>query len=158
MTTELERRLDAYVAGGALMQLATLRPDGSPSLSILRYHVTFAPDRLYFVSREDLPHSRDLRSDSRVAGSVVGGVPGSIPTGVAGGGARDVAGDVAGNAGEPVRPTGAVAFTGSARELPPGAQAPLRPSPGERVYRLDVTEWVLFDGPDQPGRVIPARP
>ncbi|ETK35902.1 pyridoxamine 5'-phosphate oxidase family protein [Microbispora sp. ATCC PTA-5024] len=133
MTSELERRLDRILVRGTLMHLATLRPDGSPSMCTLGYQATFSPDRLYFVSGPDLPHARDLRSDSRVAGCVVAD-------------------------GFEV-----VAFTAAARELPPGSPAPrpVRLSPGERLYRLDVTEWVLLErgpGADVVRRVVPARP
>ncbi|WP_228646546.1 pyridoxamine 5'-phosphate oxidase family protein [Microtetraspora sp. AC03309] len=139
MISELERRLSGAPVRGALMHLATLRTDGSPALCNVRYHATFSPDRLYFIAHHDRPHAHDLRSDIRVAGCIV-----------------SLGGD--GHA-----PAEGVTFTGTARELPENTEIPDHPvrlSPGERLYRLDVTEWTLYDGdrPDQAPRVIPARP
>ncbi|MFF4773589.1 pyridoxamine 5'-phosphate oxidase family protein [Microtetraspora fusca] len=139
MISELERRLAGAPARGTLMHLATLRADGSPALCNVRYHATFAPDRLYFVVHRDRRYARDLRSDIRVAGSIV----------------------TVGRDGD-ARAEG-VTFTGTARELPEDAQIPDHPvrlSPGERVYRLDVAEWSLLDADrlDHEPRAITARP
>ncbi len=121
------------------MHLATLRADGSPALCNVRCHATFAPDRLYFVAHRDRRYARDLRTDIRVAGSIL---------------TPDRAGSSAAES---------LTFTGTARELPEDAQIPGHPvrlSPGERVYRLDVSEWTLFDPDrlDHEPRVIPASP
>jgi Pyridoxamine 5'-phosphate oxidase len=146
------------VSAGKLMQVATLGADGSPALCHIWYRPTFAPDRLYFVSRLDRQHSVNIRADGRVAGGIVATVPGGL--------------------GDKVR---GVTFQGTAVEIPargfedlvkafldrwPNASAIIsvdRLERGEtqaRLYEITVTNWVLFDErdfPDQPRRSLPAH-
>jgi hypothetical protein len=147
--------LELYVADGKVMQLATLRADGSPAVSNVWYDAHFGPDLLRFISRNDRHHSVDIRADERVAGGIVA-----------------IRLDALGQA---VR---GVTFTGTARELPtvgvdaeigafagrwPAAATAIAPdtlAAGEtptRLYEVAVTEWVLFDEvnfPDQPRQVV----
>jgi hypothetical protein len=149
--------LEQYVKSGKLMQLATLREDGSPAVCNVWYDAHFAPDRLRFISRHDRNHSANIRRDARVAGSIV-----AIHLEALG-----------------QRVTG-VTFTGIARELGttgvepevgdfvkrwPAATDTIEPgklSRGEtptRIYEVAVKEWVLFDEvnfPAEPRQVIEA--
>jgi uncharacterized protein YhbP (UPF0306 family) len=80
---------------GKLMQLATLRADGSPMVCNVWYDAHFAPDTLRFISRHDRIHSINIKNDERVAGGIV-----ATPLEALGQVARGVT------------------FTGTARELP----------------------------------------
>jgi Pyridoxamine 5'-phosphate oxidase len=149
--------LEQYVKSGKLMQLATLREDGSPVVCNVWYDAQFAPDLLRFISRHDRNHSANIRKDARVAGSIIAIHLEAL--------------------GQPV--TG-VTFTGIARELgtvgvepeivafvkrwPAATDAidPGRLARGEtptRIYEVAVEKWVLFDEvnfPGQPRQVIQA--
>ena len=63
--------LKEYVESGKLMQLATLRSDGSPELCNVWYDPHFGPDLLRFISRHDRNHSVNICTDGRVAGSII---------------------------------------------------------------------------------------
>jgi len=150
--------LRAYVEAGKLTQVATLGPDGSPSLCNVWYDAHFMPDVLRFISRHDRHHCQNIRRDPRVGGSII---------------AIDLDG-----LGQVAR---GVTYTGQARELPrsgiahqlgaflarwPAAAGAIdadRLSRGEtptRLYEIAVSEWVLFDEgnfPDQPRQVIEAQ-
>lgn len=147
--------LKVYVGCGKLMQLATLRADGSPAMCNVWYDAHFAPDLLRFISRHDRNHSVNIRNDERVAGSII-----AIPPDGLGQLARGVT------------------FSGTARELPtvgiddaidayvarwpasaeaiePGSLA--RHRTPTRMYEVSVDEWVLFDEdnfPVQPRQVV----
>ncbi|WP_155348217.1 pyridoxamine 5'-phosphate oxidase family protein [Acrocarpospora pleiomorpha] len=122
------RLLIEHVSTSRVMQLATLAPDGSPTLCTLTYHATFAPDRLHFVAHVDRMHARNLRHDPRAAGTIL------TPHGQG------------------------TTFTGTATET--DSPDPVHLAPGERVFHIAITEWLLFDEhthPGQPRRVIPVR-
>ncbi len=146
--------LEEYVSGGKLMQLSTIDESGGPRVCSVWYIVEFRPDRLWFLSRQDREHSRNIRRNPLVAGAII---------------------DI------PVRELGQVArgvsFSGHARELPgtgvddrarafaarwPRA-APVvaaMPEGASRLYEIAVDEWVLFDEENyrgDPRRVIPGR-
>lgn len=149
--------LEQYVAGGKLMQVATLCPDGSPSVCNVWYACQFTPDLLRFISRPDRNHSVNIRRDGRVAGSII---------------AIELDG-----LGQTVQ---GVTYRGLARELPTtgidqevgrflarwpaatGAIAPdvlARKATASRLYEIAVHEWILFDEvnfPDLPRQVIEA--
>ncbi|MGW4465567.1 pyridoxamine 5'-phosphate oxidase family protein [Micromonospora sp. NPDC004704] len=159
--------LEEYVRAGQLMQLATVRADGSPMVGNLWYDPHFAPDLLRFVARHDRwhgadghragGHGPDGQGDGRVGGSIV-----AVPPDVRNGTVRGVA------------------FTGVVRTLPPvGVEAAARSfldrwpgaevaiDPGRlsrhetpsRLYEIAVTEWVLFDErrfPDESRHVLAA--
>lgn len=149
MTATVRTLLEQYVRTGTLMQLATLRPGGSPVVCNVWYDAHFAPDVLRFVSRHGRHHSVNIRDDPRVAGSIV---------------AIDLEG-----LGQKAR---GVTFTGAARELDPSragaeiaaftrrwpaASAALEPGTPHRLYEVTVDEWVLFDEvnfPEQPRQVV----
>jgi len=135
--------LEEYVSAGKALQLATLDETGAPAVCNLWFASAFAADRLWFISRPDRAHCANLRADGRVAGAIV---------------AIELS-----DLSQPVR---GVQFTGTARELdvtgieddiaayvgrhPTAAKAidPARLASGEahhRVYRIDVTGWVLYD-------------
>ncbi|SRR6266487_308063 len=135
-------RLETYVKAGMLMQVASVSDTGDPAVCHVWYHALFRPDRLYFISRRDRDHSRNIRNDKRVAGGIV-----AIPlTGL----------------GQTVR---GVTFKGHARELGPEARTELesflerwphardiitservaRRDTHSRLYEIRVAQWVLFD-------------
>ncbi|GLZ81042.1 hypothetical protein Afil01_58490 [Actinorhabdospora filicis] len=141
--------LEEYVSSAKAVQLATLSPDGAPAMCNLWCATAFAPDRLWFISRPTRFHCVNIRSDARVAGALL---------------AIELA-----ELGQPVR---GVSFTGVARELPTsdvdddiaayvgrwpsaaGAIDPARLAAGEthhRIYRVEVTGWVLYDEIDHAG-------
>lgn len=136
--------LEEYVAAGKVMQLATLRADGSPVVCNLWFASAVGPDRLWFISRANREHCAQLRADPRVAGSIVPIVPDEL-------GGRPVCG---------------VTFTGTAAELPttgvdreiaaylarwPKAVTAIAPEllaggrTHHRIYEIRVDGWVLFD-------------
>jgi uncharacterized protein YhbP (UPF0306 family) len=141
-----ERQLiEQYVTAGKLMQLATVRADGTPRACSVWYVPAFGPDLLWFVSRTDREHSVNIRRSSTVAGAII-----DIPLV---------------ELGQTVR---GVQFIGHARELPgvgidseaavfaarwPNSQAVLdaMPDGASRLYEVAVTEWVLFDEENYPG-------
>lgn len=149
--------LEQYVKTGKLMQLATLRANGSPAMCNVWYDARFAPDVLRFISRYDRNHSADIRNDARVAGSIVAIHLEAL--------------------GQQIR---GVTFTGTARELnTAGVDSEIQAfvkrwpasidviEPGKlargetptRLYEVAVDEWVLFDEanfPEQPRQVIRA--
>ncbi|MEV6866241.1 pyridoxamine 5'-phosphate oxidase family protein [Streptosporangium subroseum] len=149
--------LEEYVAGGALMQLATLTAGGAPQACSVWYDFGFGPDVLRWISRHDRAHSLSIGDDPRVAGAIV-----SIPLE---------------GLGQTVR---GVSFTGHAQELPlegidrqitqfvarwpaaSGALDPIRLAAGQtptRLYELHIMQWVLFDEenfPDDPRQVVAA--
>jgi uncharacterized protein YhbP (UPF0306 family) len=135
--------LEEYVATGKAMQLATLRPDGSPTVCNLWYAYQLNPDRLWFISRPTREHCDNLRKDPRVAGAIL---------------AIELS-----NPGEPVR---GISFTGRATQLPTTgidrqiaayagrwpstSQAidPQRLASGEAhhlIYEVVIDGWVLYD-------------
>jgi hypothetical protein len=141
--SDVRALLEEWVAAGKAMQLATLDASGAPVVCNLYFASTFAPDRLYFISRPDRIHCANLRADGRVAGSVLAHEPDEF--------------------GMPVR---GATFRGLGRELPvigiddpigvytrrwPKAAYPIDPArlaSGEahhRVYEIEVTGWVYFD-------------
>jgi hypothetical protein len=150
--------LEQYVTSGALMQLATVTPDGSPHLCNVWYDAHFNPDVLRFISRWDRNHSEHIRSGRPVAGSII-----AIPLEGLGQLARGIT------------------FTGDAVELPQrGISAQLHaflsrwPNAREgidedrlrtghtpvRLYEVAVSEWVLFDEqyfPAEPRQRIAGR-
>ncbi len=150
--------LEDYVTSGKVMQLATVRDDGSPVVCNLWFAYAFAPDRLWFISRPGREHCANIRRDGRVAGAVL---------------AIELE-----DQGQPVR---GVTFTGHATELPTtgidGAIAayagrwpktapaidPQRMAAGEthhRVYELAIDGWVLYDEANfrpQPRQPVQAR-
>jgi hypothetical protein len=151
--------LKEYVEGGKLMQLATLRSDGSPELCNIWYDPHFSPDLLRFISRYDRNHSVNIRADRRVAGSIIAIHLEAL--------------------GQKVR---GVTFTGAGRELPsvgigdaidsfvsrwPASAVAIdteRLVNGDRpirMYEIAIDEWVLFDEvnfPEQPRqRINPDR-
>lgn len=155
----LERELlEEYLISGRLMQVATISDSGEPAVCNVWYCVRFRPDTLYFVSRRDREHSKNVRQDGRIAGSVV---------------AISLEG-----LGQKVR---GVTFKGQAAEIEaepsawgkidsflarwPQARSLIKPDPDDyeaspaRLYEILVSEWVLFDEvnyPADPRRVIPA--
>ncbi len=157
MTRTERELLENYVASGKLMQLATLTGQGSPVLCHVWYRASFAPDRLYFISRKDRAHSVNIRRTAAVAGGIV---------------AIDLEG-----LGQRVR---GVTFEGKARELPtvgidteiasfvqrwPNAASALdvhqlaNDQTSTRMYEVSVESWILFDEenfPDDPRRNIAA--
>ena len=148
--------LEEYVCSGMLMQLATLCDDGSPSICNVWYSALFRPDRMYFISRHDRVHSANISRDGRVAGSII-----AIPlTGL----------------GQTAR---GVTFDGIACELGANAEGEIeaflqrwprarnvvtaeriaRDETPSRLYRIQVTSWVLFDEenfPESPRQSFPA--
>ncbi|RDI69356.1 pyridoxamine 5'-phosphate oxidase family protein [Nocardia pseudobrasiliensis] len=131
--------LEEYVADGGLMQLATVREDGMPSVCTVWYVAMFRPDRLLFISRRDRLHSTNIRRDRAVGGAILKDPPAEL--GLTGRG---------------------VSFTGYAKELPgtgidgeialfarrwPGAAGVLgaMPEAASRMYEVSVGQWVLFD-------------
>jgi hypothetical protein len=156
MTTEREL-LEEYVRAGKLMQIATINPDGSPTICNAWYDAHFAPDVLRFISRDYRYHSGNIRRDGRVAGNII-----AIELEALGQTARGVS------------------FTGTARELPTtgvtteanaflarwpeaaDAVAPHRLAQADspvRLYEIVVFEWILFDEAnfaEQPRRAISA--
>ena len=151
--------LEAYVAKGKAMQLATLRADGAPIVCNLWYAYQFNPDRLWFISRPAREHCANLRADPRVAGAILA-IELSDP-------------------GQPVR---GVSFVGHAAQLPAtgidyqiGMYAgrwpttsraidPQRLASGEAhhlVYEIVVEGWVLYDEENfrqQPRQPVEAQP
>jgi uncharacterized protein YhbP (UPF0306 family) len=146
--------MEAYVASGKAMQLATLRPDGAPTVCNLWYAYQFHPDRLWFISRPAREHCANLRADPRVAGAIL---------------AIELS-----NPGQPVR---GVSFTGQAAQLPStgidhqiaayagrwpttsNAIDPQRLASGDAhhlVYEITVESWVLYD--EQNFRRQPRQP
>ncbi len=151
--------LEQYVTNGKLMQVATLRPDGSPEVCNVWYDPHFSPDLLRFISRHDRNHSVNIRNNGRAAGSII-----AIHLEALGQVARGVT------------------FIGTARELPlVGVESAIgsfvarwpfaidaidadrlvRGDTPTRIYEVAVHEWILFDEanfPEQPRQVIePAR-
>lgn len=143
MTASERHLLEEYVTHGKLMQVATLDAHNIPALCHVWYQPAFRPDRLYFISRWDRDHSINIRRDGRVAGGIV-----AIPLD---------------GLGQKVR---GVTFKGAAIELPeadidvelegflarwPAARSILtaetlaRGQTPSRLYRITVSEWVLFD-------------
>lgn len=142
---ELDPRntLENYVRHGKVMQLATVREDGSPWLCHVWYAPRFEPDFLYFTSRPTRNHSQHIASRPSVAGAIL---------------AMDLK-----ELGQPVQ---GVVFTGVAsllkgRDLEEGrttfvdrwrhAEDAL-PVEGLKqgtvpnaLYRVDVKQWVLHD-------------
>ena len=147
--------LKEYVESGKLMQLATLRSDGSPELCNVWYDPHFGPDLLRFISRHDRNHSVNICTDGRVAGSIIAIHLEAL--------------------GQKVR---GVTFTGAGRELPlvgigdaidsfvsrwPASTVVIdaeRLTNGDiptRMYEVIIDEWVLFDEvnfPEQPRQTI----
>ena len=156
--TDPRTLLEKYVATGKVLQLATVRPDGSPVACNLWFASRFSPDRLWFISRPAREHCANLRADPRVAGAILTGVPAEL-------GKTPVCG---------------VSFSGTAHELPTtgieeqiagyagrwpnaaNAIDPRRLASGEahhRIYEIAVTGWVLFDEEHfdgQPRQEVPA--
>ena len=151
---DLRHLLETYVRTGKVMQLSTLEEDGAPYVNNLWFAPTFAPDRLYFISRPTRVHSDNVRHRNRVAGAIL---------------AIELDG-----LGQAVR---GVTFTGTAIELPTegidaqiaayvnrwptAAQAidPARLAAGEthhRVYQISVTGWILYD--EENFRADPRQP
>lgn len=149
-----ERRLlEEYVAGGGLMQLATVGDDCTPRACSVWYLPSFGPDRLYFISRRDRVHSKNIDGNSAVAGAIIVDPPAEL--GLTGRG---------------------VSFTGTARQLPgtgndavaaafaarwPRASGVLSamPDAASRLYEIAVAEWVLYDEenfPASPRRTVSA--
>lgn len=148
--SDIERRLlEEYVAGGKLVQVATIGPDGRPAVCQVWYLCEFSPDRLVFMSKPSRDHSCNIRRDPRVAGAIVN---------------IELEG-----LGQPVR---GVTFEGTARECEPGAdlatvarfidrwprsRPALTGDPSSCLYEITVTKWVLFDEanfPDNPRREL----
>ncbi|MEU0539636.1 pyridoxamine 5'-phosphate oxidase family protein [Nocardia sp. NPDC005978] len=150
---EERRLLEEYVAGGGLMQLATVGDDGTPRVCSVWYLPSFGPDRLHFISRRDRLHSKNIDGNPAVAGAIIDNPPAEL--GLTGRG---------------------VSFTGVARELPgtgnddvaaafaarwprAGGVLSAMPDAASRLYEIAVSEWVLFDEenfPASPRRVISA--
>lgn len=144
-------RIADFVNAGRLMQVATLNDVGRPQLCHVWYDFMEFPDRLVFVSRPARQHCGNLRRRPTVAGGIVVDVPAGL--------------------GDPVQ---GVSFSGQGQELGPGASperesflarwprsasalASIDPAVQSYVYRILVTEWVLFDEvnfPDQPRQVV----
>ncbi|MBI3687138.1 MAG: pyridoxamine 5'-phosphate oxidase family protein [Actinobacteria bacterium] len=149
--------LEQYVANGKLMQLATLRTDGSPAICNVWYDVHFAPDLLRFISRYDRNHSADIRSDERVAGSIV-----AIELEALGQVVRGVT--FLGTAREMATVDVEFAISAFIERWPASAEAidPGKLANGEtptRLYEVVIDEWILFDEsnfPSQPRRKIKA--
>ena len=139
------------------MQLSSIYKDGSPSLCHVWYSCSFAPDRLYFISRKDRDHSANIRRDPRVAGGIV-----SIPLS---------------GLGQTVQ---GVTFKGRASQLADDSRDALahfidrwpdaakiitvdRIAQGltsSRLFEVSVEEWVLFDEanfPESPRRTVSAE-
>ncbi|WP_280271562.1 pyridoxamine 5'-phosphate oxidase family protein [Nocardia wallacei] len=131
--------LEEYIADGGLMQLSTVRPDGTPVVCTVWYVATFYPDRLRFISRTDRVHSHNIRRNPAVAGAVLADPPAELGL-----------------------PGWDVSFTGRAVELPgtgidaekrefaarwPRATGVLEAMPdcASRMYEIAVERWVLFD-------------
>jgi hypothetical protein len=149
--------LEGYVRAGQLMQLATVRADGSPLLANLWYDPHFAPDLLRFVARHDRWHGADPAGDDRVGGSII-----AVPPDTRAGTVRGVT------------------FTGRLRQLPavgvdaearafldrwPAAEVAVDPGrlarheTPSRLYEIAVVEWILFDErrfPDESRHVLAA--
>ena len=155
-SSDVRTLVAAYLTDGKLMQFATA-VDNQPWVA----HLWYAMDeglRLYFISRNDRRHCRELRAQNRVAGAIV---------------AIELAG-----LGQKVR---GLAFQGTADELSDGAleegyshyarRWPLvtqqvslddmqRGVSPVRVYRFDPTLYVLFDElnfPTQPRQELPIQ-
>ncbi|MGW1740484.1 pyridoxamine 5'-phosphate oxidase family protein [Nocardia sp. NPDC001965] len=144
--------LEEYVAGGKLMQLATVDEIGTPRVCSVWYLAAFRPDKLWFLSRRDREHSLSIRRNALVAGAIV-----------------DIVLDELGQTAR------GVSFSGRAEELPgvgiedrarafgvrwPNAAPVLEAMPegASRLYEIAVAEWVLFDEENyrgDPRRVIP---
>ncbi|WP_024806561.1 pyridoxamine 5'-phosphate oxidase family protein [Nocardia sp. BMG51109] len=150
-----ERELvEDYVGDGGLMQVATVRADGSPVVCTVWYVPSFDPDRLHFISRTDRIHSANLRRNPAVGGAILHDPPAEL--GLTGRG---------------------LSFTGRAVELPgAGIEAEKRafaarwpnaagvlgamPDAASRLYEIAVQHWVLFDEenfPESPRREIAGR-
>ncbi|WP_147457015.1 pyridoxamine 5'-phosphate oxidase family protein [Micromonospora pisi] len=145
--------LEEYVRAGRLMQLASVRADGSPMVGNLWYDPCFDPDLLRFVARHDHwrggdghqvgGHGAQGPGGGRVGGSII-----AVPPDVRAGTVRGVT------------------FTGTVRAVPqaavpaaaraflerwPGAEVAIDPDrlarheTPSRLYEVAVTEWVLFD-------------
>ncbi len=151
---DLRELLRDYVRAGKAMQLATIDEHGHPYVNNLWFASSFAPDRLYFISRPTRLHSDNIRRRPRVAGAVLA-----------------IALD---GLGQPVR---GVTFTGTAAELAttgvdgpvgvylsrwPAAGAaidPQRLAAGQthhRIYEIVVDGWVLYD--EENFRADPRQP
>ncbi|CAI7976943.1 MULTISPECIES: pyridoxamine 5'-phosphate oxidase family protein [Parafrankia] len=144
-----------YVRDGKVMQIATLAGGGEPAVCNLWYASSFEPDRLFFISRPDRTHCRNIRADRRVAGAIV-----TIELDGLG---QEVQG---------------VSFAGTAEEVPVAEADALLPiyhgrwpqgselanvemmladGNAHRLYEIRVDRWILFDEinhPDDPRRVI----
>lgn len=145
--------LQEYVRAGQLMQLATVRSDGSPMVGNLWYDPHFAPDLLRFVARHDGWHGADGHRVGGHGGAGAGGgrVGGSIlavPPDVRAGTVRGVTftGTV-----RPLPPEGSAAAARAFLERWPGAEVAIDPGrlarheTPSRLYEVVVAEWVLFD-------------
>ncbi|MEV0107667.1 pyridoxamine 5'-phosphate oxidase family protein [Nocardia sp. NPDC050799] len=146
--------LEQYVASGKLMQLSTVDEDRTPRMCSVWYLAAFRPDRLWFLSRRDREHSRNIRRNALVAGAIV-----DIPLHELGQTARGVS--FSGRA-EELRGEGIEDWARAFGVRWPNAAPVLEAMPegASRLYEIAVTEWVLFDEEnyrDDPRRVIPGR-
>lgn len=158
MTFEIERQsLCSLVDAGRLMQLATLGSDGTPAICHVWYAHTFAPDRLYYISRYSRKHSLNIKGNPTVAGGIVPAVPSGLGDQVQG---ISFLGEVCElSVSASARPL--VAFL---KRWPRAKEAitinRLRDEVTQtRLYEVRVSEWVLFDEvnfPDEPRRVLRA--
>ena len=149
--------LEQYVRAGKLMQLATVRPDGSPAVCNVWYDPHFAPDLLRFISRHDRAHSFDIRADPRVAGSIIAiqlEALGQTVTGVTFTGiARQL--DTVGI--EPEIEAFVQRWPAAGHAIDPDRLA--RNETPTRIYEVAVRQWILFDEvrfPDEPRQLINA--
>lgn len=149
MNVSERKILEAYVASGTLMQVATISRSGDPAVCHVWYDYSFRPDRLRFMSRNDRDHSQNIRLNGRTAGGIV---------------AIELTG-----LGQSVR---GLTFKGTASELSPAecddeaasfirrwpaAESSLTRTSSSRLYEVRVSEWVLFDEenfPSEPRRII----
>jgi len=140
--------LELYVSTGKLMQVATVSAAGEPALCHVWYRAAFRPDELYFMSRPDRAHSANVRDNQRAAGGIVTTSLTGLGQTVCGVTFKGHATQLEGDATEEI-----AAFT---RRWPEAGTA--LTSRSSRLYRITVSEWVLFDEdrhPGSPRRVIP---
>lgn len=151
--------LETLIKQGRLMQVSTLSEGGTPRVCHVWFHATLAPDRLYFISRNNRKHSLDIARNPVVGGGIVSNVPQKLGDKVQG-----------------------VTFTGKGVEVATGRAVRLLltdfirrwPQAREivtidrieknltltRLYEITVDEWALFDEvnfPDEPRIVLPGR-
>jgi uncharacterized protein YhbP (UPF0306 family) len=150
----VEKRVLELLKAGKVMQIAT-SVNGAPHI----FNVWFGYDsmlNLYFISRKDLPHSREIRKNPKVAGSIINprySVPGKPVLGMTfKGRAKELDSDESKEAYELYRKR----YFKSRLSL----DTFLKKTSMRKMYRITPKEYMLFDEidfPEQPRHGIRIR-